>query len=148
LVSVDTDSNLNLSASCCSPTLEGICTSACGSNDDCDTLHHKSRHRLLFTSTHSTYYTLRLVRYGLCGINNGCHGGGTIGYGDVRGKNSLVTSLCSPELHKTIQHELTHNLASSHDECNLDSGNCILKGDDYFDKWCDTCSTKIRELYE
>lgn len=68
-----------------------------------------------------------------------------IGLGNVNGKNSITSTLSTSSLKRSIQHELTHNLGGTHENCTPNQ-DCVLKGD--FNKWCDNCREAIKNNYQ
>jgi len=127
-------------ASCPNTDKSSICTEDCGGLSNCNKLHHKSSQRLLNVEQSSSYYTYRLVGHALCYYENGQHKG-VVGLGNVNGKNAITSVTSSPDIARSIQHELTHNLGGSHNTCDANSQRCVLKGDK--DYWCDTCRANI-----
>lgn len=124
-----------LDGSSCSKT---ICDSSCGALSSCSTLHHKGAGRLIDLLKSSSYYTYRLVGHRLCYYNSS-HGE-IIGLGYRPGRDSITSLVSSPNIPRSIQHELTHNLGASHTTC-VEYQDCVLKGD--MNKWCEKCKTDI-----
>jgi len=140
LTSTSLSSQLN-GASCPNSSVSDICTISCGANSTCGTAHHKSSLRLLNTLQSDSYYTYRLVSHAICYYDDGDHSE-VVGLGHRPGMNSITSMESTPNLVRSIQHELTHNLGGSHNTC-ISSQKCVLNGD--FGYWCDNCYTAILE---
>lgn len=132
-----------LDSGCSVASANGICNSNCGAENRCKTLHHHSSERLLGLLKSNTTFTYRLVGYRLC-YYDGSHYE-VIGLGNVNGKNSITSTLSTSSLKRSIQHELTHNLGGTHENCTPNQ-DCVLKGD--FNKWCDNCREAIKNNYQ
>lgn len=117
-----------------------LCSNNCGSEALCSTYHHRSASRLLGLLSSDLYYTYRLVGSRIC-IYDTLHKG-TIGLGDVNGKNAVTSTYSSDDIITSIQHELTHNLGGSHSRCTAGQ-ECVLKGDKNI--WCDACTADINK---
>lgn len=140
LVSTSQSSQLN-GNSCPNTTASNICTTSCGAHTSCSTSHHKSASRLLALLTSSNYYTYRLVSHAVCAYSSGSHDE-VVGMGYRPGKDSLTSMESTPNLERSIQHELTHNLGGSHNTC-IATQKCVLNGD--YGYWCDNCRSAILE---
>lgn len=137
-ISTSTLSTLN-GASCPNNTSNSsICTASCGTLSSCSSSHHRGSGRLYTVNSSASYYTYRLVGHALCYYNNG-HSE-VVGLGSLNGKDALTSTLTTPNLSRSIQHELTHNLGGSHSTCNANQ-KCVLQGD--FGYWCDVCRANI-----
>ncbi len=136
-------SELELDSSCSTGTLYDICDSSCGAGILCGLNHHKSASRLLKEKESENYYVYRIVGYALCSYDISEAHYEVIGMGNVNGKNAITSALTSPNLSRSIQHELTHNLGATHDNC--EGGDCVLAG--VMGKWCDSCANAIMNNY-
>ena len=124
---------------CPNTTAGNICTTSCGAHSSCSTKHHKSASRLLNLLSSSSYYTYRLVSHAVCRYSDGSHNE-IVGLGNRPGRNALTSMESTPNLERSIQHELTHNLGGSHTTCNT-SQKCVLNGD--YGYRCDNCRSAI-----
>ena len=140
LQTVSLSTSLN-GSSCPNTNIYSVCSTTCGAPSTCATTHHKSATRLLHVNEIGTTYTYRLVGHRLCYYytNSSTHGGVT-GLGEVSGLNSITSTYTSADLARSIQHELTHNLGGSHENCT--SQDCVLRND-YMNSWCDNCRIQI-----
>ncbi len=133
------ESSLLNGNSCPNTTSSNICNSTCGSVSSCSSLHHKSASRLLSLLQNNGYYTYRLVSHAICTYSDSSHYG-IVGLGYRPGKNAITSLESTPNLTRSIQHELTHNLGGSHDTC-ISTQKCVLHGD--YGYWCDNCRAAI-----
>lgn len=90
--------------------------------------------------SNTSIYTYRLVGHRVCYYDSSHNE--VVGLGNVNGKNAITSLISSPNIARSIQHELSHNLGASHTTCNT-SQQCVLQG--YIDKWCDTCRENIKK---
>ena len=125
--------------SCPNTASSDICNSTCGSVSSCSSLHHKSASRLLSLLQNSSHYTYRLVSHAICTYSDSSHKE-IIGLGTRPGKNAITSLESTPNLARSIQHELTHNLGGSHSTC-ISTQKCVLHGD--YGYWCDNCRAAI-----
>lgn len=144
---INPDDALDLDTTGCrSTSITAICNTSCGADADCSTLHHHAGNRINQLYRVSGRYTYRIINYALCSINSGTHKE-VIGVGQVGGTDATTSYLTTPDLTRSIQHELTHNLGCSHAVCDLNTQACVLKGDIGY--WCDDCrATIIAYLYD
>ena len=135
---------LDVSTECShAQTSTATCTQLCGDVTSCRELHHKSSPRLNTLLTSNYCFTYRLVGYALCMYYDGEHIS-VVGSGNVDGKNATTSTLTSPNLVASIQHELTHNLGRV-DHCTDNGQLCIFQGDVGY--WCDDCAQYIMDNY-
>lgn len=129
-------------SSCPYTSNSSYCNASCGNNDNCNDIHHKGASRLLnIQPSPLTMYTCRVVGHRMCFYNNNKNThSGVLGLGDRLGRDSIVTHY-SGDLEYLIQHEMTHNLGASHDEC-MPGQQCVLDGD--MGIWCANCIYAIR----
>lgn len=143
LVGVASTNELKCDESCSAATLIDNCSNTCAPNEDCLTSHHRCAARLLKLLRPETYYVYRFVGYGMCGIDKGEHiRVGGLGY--TGGKHAVATSASTGDHYECVrvfQHELTHNLGASHNNCDNNGQRCILKGD--VGVWCTDCEAAI-----
>lgn len=135
-------SSLNCDSSCHATSSTSICTSKCAALASCNSAHHRGASRLINELTSNSYYTYRLVGYALC-YYDGTHDE-VVGLGNVNGKNAISSYITSPDITRSIQHELTHNLGGTHNDCTTGQ-QCVLKGN--FNCWCDHCKQCIKNNY-
>ncbi len=132
---------LDLDPSCSALSLDDNCSTDCGTLENCANLHHRSAERLCGLLTSPDYYTFRIVGYSICYYDNDYHRN-VGGLGALNGKDAVATISGSFDLNVTIQHELTHSLGATHDNCKggMEQA-CVLIGD--FDHWCSVCKNAI-----
>lgn len=137
---------LNCNPICHAVLSTDICTDECADLSACNTLHHRGSYRLINILTDNNYYTYRLVGYAVCYYSNEYSDPHrkVVGLGNVNGKNSISSYAISPDITRSIQHELTHNLGGTHTHCTPNQ-QCVLKGD--FNCWCDSCKLNIKNNY-
>ncbi len=153
MVSIGYSSQLNLSEECESIANNRECHGYnCGDYQLCNTIHHKSAHRLLTVITPSDICTLRAVSYALCSYkevgNDEIH---DVIFGAAYiGGQELVVSLTSGDLVKTMQHELSHVLGVP-DECCTNGQFCVVnttyQNANIRSVWCDNCTAIIKSNY-
>ena len=122
----------------------------CGPNTNCNSNngHRKSAVRLNGINTISTSYRYRFVGHALCwwrgDILTGEHFS-VIGVGNYPGKNSISSTLTSPNLARSVQHEISHNFNAEGDgTCSGNSTEwCVFKGNINF--WCNKCTNEISD---
>ena len=82
--------------------------------------------------------------YDICYYNSDKNSHGkVVGLGDVDGKDAVTSITESPDIVKSIQHELTHNLGRD-DHCTAGQ-KCIYSGN--LGYWCDACAQYIEDNY-
>ena len=143
LESVSYVHELNCSSSWHTTAMNDICNESCGKLSSCSSVHHRSADRLVDLLKSNSYYTYRLVGYGVCKVVNGTHDA-VVGCGYLNGKDAISCFAFSPNMTYSIQHELTHNLGGNHDTC-VSGQRCTLKGN--FDYFCDNCRFQIEKNY-
>ena len=134
---------LNCSSACHSTALNDICNESCGKLNACSSVHHRGAERLVDLLRSDSYYTYRLVGYGVCKLVEGKHDA-VVGCGYLNGKDSISCFAFSPNMTNSIQHELTHNLGGDHSTC-VSGQSCTLKGD--FNGLCDNCRQLVEKNY-
>lgn len=131
-------SSLLNGSNCPNTTNSAICNATCGTLSNCSSSHHKGSGRLYTVNSSSSYYTYNLVGHKLCYYDSTHYE--VVGLGSRPGKNAITSVYSSPNVSRSIQHELTHNLGGSHSTC-TEGQYCVLKGN--MDYWCDACRANI-----
>ncbi len=148
LTSVAYSADLDVDSSCYSQNINDICTAACGLTYFCNTSHHKSAYRLNLEATSSYYYTYRLLGYAVCRYDSSQEEqykhDAIVGAAKINGKNACTSTITTSNLIRSIQHELTHNLGGTHDNC-AEGELCVLKNNVGY--WCSSCREAIKNNY-
>jgi hypothetical protein len=128
-----------------------ICNTTCGTLSNCNSNHHKGAARLNGLLTSSSIYTYRIVGHRVC-MYSGTHTE-VVGVGNKPGKNATTSSLSTPNLSRSIQHELSHNFGASstgtggHCDTVTPTEDCVVKsgGSSRFkiNTWCSNCNQDI-----
>jgi len=124
----------------------------CGS--DCDADHCKSGNRMIAMEQHSTIYTLRIVGYVICALDE-VHNNpevdhrSTGGLGVPGGRDSIASSHYSRTGHSAsavlewiIQHELAHNLGARDVRCAPEQ-HCTMRDISEAGELCRICRNDI-----
>ncbi len=124
-----------------------MCTSICGTDNLCETYHHKSGNHFLFYIAQSpTRKVFSFVDFALCSYSDK---DGHVGVNGLAHRNSgrMLVTLTSYNAQRTTCHEMSHLIGARDKVCT--SPNCVMTyGSTVTNLWCSQCRSDIVNYLE